>query len=477
MVRALFSSVLLAALVAVGCAPAAPEPAAGGAARGAPSLLLVVVDTLRADHLPFHGYRRMTAPRLSRLAESAVVFDNAFTVMSHTLPTHVSLLTGVHPGKHHVLANGWRYDGPYPTLAETLRARGYATGAFVSGYPLVAASGLDAGFDVYRDTGDLADASIGKIPGERTNARALAWIEEQRGPFFAFVHYYDVHPPYDTPPHPQQPFVPDAAFEALLGSRGLWELTIEQVNPTPITLDGRPLSLGLAINTYDNEILRVDGLIGELLATLERKGIADDTLVIVTSDHGEGLGQHGLYSHGLYLYEEQAHVPLVVRPPASVGHAARRVAGAVSLLDVVPTVLDLCGLAADPALDGRSLAGVLGGDETPREERWLVLQRRWFPAGTDQMPDERFDAGASLHALRGDGPLKYLRGGDGREELYDLGADPGERVDLAPVRRDDVERMSARLDALLGECTVGEPVEQTVDPDSREKLEALGYVR
>ena len=175
------------------------------------------------------------------------------------------------------------------------------------------------------------------MAGELTNRSATDWLKIQADtPFFAFVHYFDTHQPYDTPAEAPPAFVPDAAFESRLRSLGLWESTIDEVSEKPITLDGRPLGLAQAINTYDNEILRVDGLIGQLLATLDEMGVSDETLVIFTSDHGEGLGQHDYYSHGLHLYEEQVHVPLLVRPPARWGWKPHRVGSVASLLDVFP---------------------------------------------------------------------------------------------------------------------------------------------
>ena len=438
------------------------------------NVLLIVVDTLRADHLPFHGYSRDTAPALAHLAGESVVFDRAFTVMSHTLPAHVSLMTGRHPGKHQVLSNGWTYDGRFTTLAERLRSGGYSTGAFVSSFVLVATSGLAAGFETYQSP----DARSRRVPGEVTGHRATSWLKEQADrPFFAFVHYFDTHQPYDTPADAPWPFAADAAFETRLRALGVWESSIDEVSEKPITLDGRPLSLPEAVNAYDNEILRVDGLIGRLLATLDETGVSEDTLVIFTSDHGEGLGQHGYYSHGLHLYEEQIRVPLIVRPPVRWGWKPHHVQSAVSLLDIVPTVLDLVGAETDPGFDGRSLIPELLDQASGEPDRWLLLQRRRFSRKALRNRGHRFTSQQTLHVLRGDGPLKYLLTGDGTEELYDVVSDPHERQNLASDRPAEAASLSCAARELLEERTPGPPAEeQTIDAETREALEALGYV-
>ena len=316
------------------------------------------------------------------------------------------------------------------------------------------------------------------MAGELTNRSATDWLKIQADtPFFAFVHYFDTHQPYDTPAEAPPAFVPDAAFESRLRSLGLWESTIDEVSEKPITLDGRPLGLAQAINTYDNEILRVDGLIGQLLATLDEMGVSDETLVIFTSDHGEGLGQHDYYSHGLHLYEEQVHVPLLVRPPARWGWKPHRVGSVASLLDVFPTVLDLAGAEATPGLDGRSLTPEILDQSPADQDRWLLLQRRRFSNRARKNLGRRFTSDQPLHAVRGDGPLKYLRTGDGTEELYDLEADPHEVLNLASDRPVEKERLEALFRELLEERTVGPPAaEPAIDAETRGALEALGYV-
>lgn len=441
-----------------------------------PNVVLVVVDTLRADHLSVYGYPRATSPHLEQLARESVVFDNAFTVMSHTLPAHVSLVTGVHPATHGVLSNGWVYDGAWPTLATRLRDAGYASAAFVSGFPLDRSSGFGRGFEVFEDT-RVDGEPHSKVEGELTNRRALAWLRKQGDwPFFLLVHYYDLHTPYTWPGSGPLPLPVDAALEAELRRTGAAGLELSAVNPKPLHFRGRELGLLEAANLYDNLVLRVDGLIEELRAELQELGLLDHTLLVITADHGEGLGQHAYWSHGLHLYEEQLHVPLIVRPPrgAGAGWEPGRVEAVVSLLDVAPSVLELAHLPSGDLTQGRSLRAARGERAAPR---WLVAQRRRFSDGYQQSWG-RFAASADLVALRGDGPLKYLRDGDGNQELYDLDADPLERHNLAAERPAQAAELSRVLDQQLAALGASEPVpEQEVDADTRRRLEELGYAR
>jgi arylsulfatase A-like enzyme len=473
--RAVKASVIgvILATALTACSPPPRVPPA------TPHVVLIVVDTLRADHLSTYGYARPTSPNLERLALESIVFERAFTVMSHTLPAHISLVTGVHPATHQVLSNGWSYTGSYPALAERLLEVGYSTAGFVSGFPLDEGTGMERGFEVYEDTSsqDLAHGK-NKIDGEITNARVMEWLHGQGAkPFFLFVHYFDTHRPFTTPENGELPFEIDDTLRARLEELGVGELTVEDVSQRPLRLDGRELTLPEAINAYDNEIRRVDGLIEEIRGELERLGFLDDTLLVVTSDHGEGLGQHSYFSHGLYLYEEQLRIPLIVRPPRTIEWAPARIESAVSLLDIVPTVLEVVGDEPDGSLHGISLSRILG-ERDAHEPRQIVAQRRRFPKLEPKKGGGRFAATTSLHALRGDSALKYLRDGDGVEELYDLGSDAFERVNLAAERPDDVARCRLELERLLSARTVdAEIIEPTLDQETREKLEALGYVQ
>ena len=443
-------------------------------------MLLISVDTLRADHLSAYGYFRSTSPRIDRLARGALVYDRAFTVMNHTLPAHLSLLTGVDPGTHGVLDNAWAYVlGPYPTLAQSLRARGYATAAFVSGLPLRVASGLNAGFETYADTRAEDGSQRTRVPGETTAERALRWLAQPReAPFFLFVHFFDTHAPYRFPPGWEPRFRVDAPLRAHLAERGLGDVEIEDVSPVEVHLQGRRASMAELVNAYDNQIHRVDALVGELLDALETAGLAERTLVVVTSDHGEGLGDHGYYAHGLHLYEEQLRVPLIVRPPAGGSWRPGRVASAASLLDVPLTVLALAGAPPPDVAHGQPLRLEPGAPEGDAP-RWLAARRRIVRRGSER--HGRFAPDGPLHALRGDAGLKYLRWGRGREELYDLEADPRERRDLAAQRPEEAQRLRRLLDAELARLGA-EPGETRLPTGGDEAetgalLEQLGYIQ
>lgn len=474
--RRAFRFALLALLAICACGTGESQEAElAGAAK--PNVVLISVDTLRADHLPTYGYFRATAPKLDRLADEGIVFGNAFTVMSHTLPAHVSLMTGVHPLRHGVLTNRDRYAGTFPTLAERLADAGYATAGFVTGFPLHSDSGLARGFDLYRDTGRSGDGLVGKIAGSVANQRVEEWLAANRRPFFLFLHYFDVHDPYERPTELELPFEVDTELRAHMKALGIAEVELASTTPTPLRLDDRPLDdLATAVNAYDNQIFHVDWLIDRLRQLLRERGLLDDTLLIVTSDHGEGLGQHGYYSHGLHLYEEQLRIPLVMSFPGS-GWKPARIDAAVSLLDVLPTLLELVDLPAEPTLDGRSLlADIREPDAESSAKRWLLAQRRNFSKRALAVRG-RFASREGLFALRGDSPLKYLRTSDGSEELYDLRRDPLERENLARVRSEDVSRLRAVLEGRRDQYrAIAGTSEQRTDEDTLKALRSLGYI-
>jgi arylsulfatase A-like enzyme len=439
------------------------------------NVLLIVVDTLRADHLAAYGYERKTAPAIKRLAEESVVFENAFTVMGHTLPAHVSLMTGVHPARHHVLSNGWKYDGRFPTLAERLQADGYETAAFVSSFVLESNSGLDAGFDTYENP----SAKRRRTPGEETTIAAQEWLRSRTDePFFAWVHYFDTHTPYERLAGDPWPLEIDAKLQSLLQDNGTADVRMDEIIEKPVRLNGKVLEIAEAVNAYDNEIRRVDRQVAKLLLVLEEIGAANDTLVIFTADHGEGLGEHDYYSHGLNLYEEQIHIPLIVRLPGAGKGDGHRVERAVSLLDLAPTVLDLIDHDTEFLFKGQSLVADLSDSSPPVSGRWLLTQRRWFSEKSRKKRGGELAPNQTLHALRGDARFKFVQHGDGAAELYDISADPHEDVNLFDDQPADASRLEGKLDELLEERTSGRaPTKQTIDDETREALEALGYIQ
>ena len=477
---AILPGLALVALVLLACRDAPEEGSAPEtpAAFPKPDVVLIVIDTLRADHLPTYGYSRPTAPVIDAFAEESLVFENAFTVMGLTLPAHVSMMTGLDPRTHGTVSNFVEPDGRHSTLAEQLQSQGYVTAAFVSGAPLARKHGLAKGFEVYSDTRNAAGEDAPRIPGEKTTERAIAWLESQEDsprPFFLFVHYYDTHTHYIRPTKEPLPFRVDTELRKRMDTLGLSKLEISDLSYSPILENGVPLNLALAINAYDNQIRRVDGLVGLLLSALEKTGRFDHTLVIITSDHGEGLGQHDYYEHHLNLYEEQLRIPLIIRPPASTPFPPQRVSRIASLVDIAPSVLDWTGVPTQVAFQGQSLRP---GDakSSEHETRWLVACRPAFGKDLRKKRGEKFSAQNALCATRGEKPIKYLVHGDGREELYDLAKDPHELRNLAKTNPNQLLRMRGRLGQILTREKPSKAVAKPVSEAQRKALEALGYV-
>ena len=357
-------------------------------------MLLVTIDTLRADRVAVYGDAQARTPQLDALARGGVLFEHAYSPVPLTLPAHASILTGLLPPQHGVRGNGSFALGAAPrTLAEALRGKGLATGAFVGAFPLARRFGLDRGFDAYDDAFERAPGLHFEFPERRADrvvAAALAWLGRTPGPVFAWVHFYDPHAPYDPP---------EAFREA---------------------------------DAYRGEVAFADAMLGRLLEAWERR--PGPSLVAVTSDHGEAFGEHGEVSHGLFVYDTTLQVPLVLRGAGLA--SARRVAERVGIVDLAATLADLVGAERLP---GRSLkpflvaGGKAGtGAETPLYAETLA---------------PRLDFGWSeLRSWREHG-LKYVEAP--RRELYDLDSDPGEGTNLADTRGEAAGRLAAALAAEL----------------------------
>ncbi len=394
------------------------------------NVLLITLDTTRADRLGCYGYGPARTPHLDGLAREGVRFARAYAPAPLTLPAHASIMSGLHPVAHDVRNNGHDLPAGIVTLAQILKARGFATAAFVSSFSVDSRFGLDRGFDVYDDTFDAGQPLKGanaERRAEATFARFSRWLEGL-GPerFFAWVHYYDPHLPYDPP----SPFREQAP--------------------------GRP---------YDGEIAYMDRYVGAVLEALEDRGLLARTLVVAVGDHGEGLGDKVERGHGIFLYEETLRVPFIVRAPAVFRRPAV-VDAAVRLVDVAPTVLETLGLAAEAAaMQGRSLVPwVRGGSGADLDALVETLYPRWSYGWSE------------LVGLVSDRWKLLL---SPRPELFDLRADPMERKDLyasSPAKagelKERLEREVLRLSAGRG-ASGGADRERAGD---RERLRSLGYV-
>jgi len=437
-------------------------------AADAPNVLLLVLDTVRAESLSVYGYDRETTPNLARLAERGIRFDQARATAPWTLPSHASMFTGRWPYEVKV-GEKTPLDATYPTLAEFLAARGYATGGFVANtFFCNSWFGLGRGFEHYDDfykeqsAVSIAEAlrctSLGRFGAKllndplgverqrkdaaRINADFLNWVDAQSGrPFFAFLNYFDAHTPYLMPPGGEYRFGrPPANAQELATLQG-WDARLR----TSVSDD----ELTLARDAYDDLIAHLDAAVGKLFDELESRGVLDNTIIIVTSDHGEGLGEHGLIGHGRSLYDPEMRVPLLVFLPDG-AHAGKSVDQAATIRDIPATVADLLNLQAESPFPGESLARFWsGGAESGEPETPVlieVLLRETISRNPDRPPAWR-------------GPMRgviaenqtYIRNADGREELYDILADPGQTRDLAESddSREALDRMRERLETLV----------------------------
>jgi choline-sulfatase len=395
-----------------------------------PNVLLVSIDTLRADRLGSYGYAAARTPVLDELAARGLRFAHATTVVPLTLPAHASLLTGTFPAYHGVRDNGQFYVADEQiTLAEVLKDRGYRTGGFVGAFVLDRRWGIAQGFDTYFDDFDLekyelaAGIDAAQRPANEVVDRAAAWLRESSGaPFFAWVHLYDPHAPYAA--------------------------------PAPIASQFPPTMSG----AYDAEVAFTDTAVGRLLEALG--DARDNTVVVVVGDHGESLGEHQEQQHGFFVYDAVTQVPLIVAGP---GLPARAVDSQVRIVDVMPTVLEALRVEKPPAVQGVSLLPFAGGARL----ELLALTESWYP---------RYHYGWSeLTAVR-DGRYKFIAAP--RRELYDLQNDPHEARNIAgeiPQRADAFERALRQMTASVAQSAKPQSPRE-VDPEVEERLRALGYV-
>ncbi|MEM9557596.1 MAG: sulfatase-like hydrolase/transferase [Acidobacteriota bacterium] len=429
---------LLATLVHWSCTAADRERTAR------PNVLLVTFDTTRADHLEIYGGPAAT-PHLKRLAEEGWIFEQAYSPVPITLPSHSTIMTGKVPFAHGVRDNGlFELGDEQETLAELLRDAGYSTAASVGSFPVTSKFGIDQGFDLFDEdlNAPFEDYFGNRVvekrhlhfderPAGRVNEPLITWLESlDEPPFFAWAHYFDPHFPH-TPPAPYNQLY--------------------------------------AHDLYAGEIAYSDAALGSLLDLLEDRGWYDDTIIVVTADHGEGRGEHNESTHSLLAYNSTLHVPLIVKPPAAAlerAAAGSRIATRVGLVDIAPSILGWLGLEAPEGIQGQPLDAVVAPGPTPAKDRVIYAETL----------SPRISQGwGELRALYVD-ELKYIHGP--RPELFDLVEDPRELNDLAATRPDDRERLERNLQSYLDRYAVpGLDASIEGDEETTRRLMALGYIQ
>ena len=409
-------------------------PALAAAATDPPNVILITLDTVRADRMGFLGSKNGLTPNLDALALQSVVFEHAYSQAPITPVSHATILTGTFPQYHGIRNFGDRLPPSVPFLPEILHAQGYHTGAFVGSIILDPkngfASGFDHGFDVYnagfhrQKTGERREASMQRR-GDVTLGHVLEWLGQQQGkPFFLWFHLWDAHDPYN-PPEPFRSRFPGAP--------------------------------------YNGSIAYVDATVGKLLDYLRKQGLYDNALIAVAADHGESLGDHGELTHSIFLYDATIHVPLLLKLPGK-RFVGQRVNAAASLVDLAPTLLEALGQTPSPAMQGRSLLPLIGN---PHPEN-----RPSFATGDHS---ERSFGWSALVSLRTGNQL-YVRAPS--PELYDLASDPGAKSNVYSGKRSTAVRLAIQLDNFVKRISTGAPqaLQDGLDENSREKLSALGYV-
>ncbi|MGK2859208.1 MAG: sulfatase-like hydrolase/transferase [Thermoanaerobaculia bacterium] len=391
--------------------------------ESASPVIIISIDTLRADRLPVYGYTAVSTPNIDALAKDAIIFENAYAHVPLTLPSHVSMLTGLLPAETGVRNNlGYRFDSAkHPTIPTLLKAKGYATSAAVSAYVLRGATGLADAFDDYDDQiGRVSGGAVGVLQrqGFETVAVAKRWIESHKDkPFFLLFHVFEPHAPYE----PREPF-----------------------------------KTQYAANPYDGEIAVSDADVGALLDTLRQNGLYEKSTIILMSDHGEGLGDHGEEQHGIFLYREAIHVPLLVKLPEG-ELSGTRVKTPVQLLDLMPTVADISGFDTPAGARGVSLVKIAKGESPDRR----IFSETMYP---------RIHLGWSDLASLVDAQHHFIEAP--KPELYDIVADPEEKTNVLAEQRRIYAAMRKEMDGHDRRLEVS----ANVDPEEAAKLAALGYL-
>ncbi len=408
---------------------------------GLANVVLISVDTLRADHLGCYGYDRDTSPELDQLSRNAVVFEHAYAQAASTTMSHASMLTSLWP-PHHGASVQSRLPGNILTLAEVLSQQGYDTASFNGGGQVGEEFGLDQGFTIYNSYTPDDTAQIA--------AAARSWIAKSAArPFFLFLHTYETHQPYTPTLSALRLF--EQGYEGPLPEREISVELLASINAGKLAITDADLRH--VRNAYDAEIHSVDAQLGQLLEFLKQEELYDDTLIVVTSDHGEEFGEHGMVGwHSHSLYDELLHVPLIIKLPGS-RRAGERVSTDVRSIDIAPTILVALGLDPPPSFAGQPLAGPIA----------VALQPLPALSFTDGWGSQ-----TSLRLF----PWKFYD-----DQLYNLQADPEETTDVAPQNASIAGEYSLKRKQLIDSRPAPEPERFSLSKRLRDRLKSLGYIR
>lgn len=477
-----------------------PYGASVAQTSGKPNLLWIVMDTTRADHLGIYGYDKGTTPGVDKLGEEGVVFEKAISQASWTMPSHFQMVTSrFDSGKENAL------PADYETVAEIFRGEGYETASVLGNYSLGRRSGFDQGF------ADVMDGPVNifylkffdKLPivkmlmrsgllapdtavrwyhrhsflegvgarGQDLTDRSLAWIEDLGGerPFFLFLNYMDVHDAFDPPEPFRESFAPNVA--PMVGFVRFDLEEGEAIDSNTFVRDKLPLmdetDWAELVSLYDGELAYLDSHIGRMMNRLEDQGILDNTIVVVTADHGELFGEHGLAYHFKALSEEETHVPLIIRYPGGLP-SGQRVPQAVELNDILPTVLELAEIESSVPMDGKSLVSAARTGQADDEAVFTYLLR-------DPRASFPHTQAGHLLGIRKDGQ-KYVWSSGGEHEFYELDGDPKAHDNRFLAARGAPKELEEELDSWRDRVGLEEIKKEKLDPVTRDRLRALGYI-
>lgn len=396
------------------------------------NVILISIDTVRADYLQIYNSGGVPTPNLQKIADRGFLFTNAIAQVPFTLPSHSTMLTGTYPMKHLVQENiATRLGDDAVTLAEVLKSNGYQTAGFIGSLVLESGTGIEQGFDTYDDVFVREHRTFEDRSGIQKDAATvkrsfLRWLDERNAssPFFSFVHFYDPHTPYDPP----KPFRPDSQDPKAL---------------------------------YRGELQYVDSIIGELVQDLTHRNLMSQSILVITGDHGEMLGEHGENGHGFFIYQEAVRVPLLISLP---DHRRGKSDAVLELVDLMPTILDLLQIQSPPGVQGKSFAKSFDGQEPNSSGAGY----------SESLTAAQHFGAAPLRSIQ-DARYKYIDGP--QPELYDLQSDATEQNNLVTSKKQIAAQMKAALDKILSSYSVsGKSAERELTPEQQEQLAALGYI-